>query len=125
MSTVSRDLLLRFLENFTDINVIPVKLTTALPSYYRAIANDSELSKIALEKCDSVLQELSHHSPEIVTRCSQLRAIIEASEQPSNLIQEVVNIQNTTDLPFLGREQHMANLIIEEIDLVDYIDEND
>ncbi|SCU98136.1 LAFA_0G15830g1_1 [Lachancea sp. 'fantastica'] len=122
MSTTDQELLLRFLENFTDINVIPVKLTPALPGYYDAIASDPELSAIALTKCDAVLQELAHHSPEIVARCSSLRQVIEASKQPNNLIQEQVDLKSISDMPFLSPQQHMANLIIEEIDLVDYVD---
>ncbi|CEP62233.1 Swm2p LALA0_S05e00848g [Lachancea lanzarotensis] len=122
MSTNDKEMLLCFLQNFTDINIIPVKLSAALPGYYHAIASDPELSAIASKKCDAVLQELSHHNSEIVARCSSLRQSIEASKNPTNVIQEHVDLQDLSDMPFLSSQQHMANLIIEEIDLKDYID---
>ncbi|SCV04980.1 LANO_0G15852g1_1 [Lachancea nothofagi CBS 11611] len=125
MDEIPRDHLLRFLETFTDINVIPIKLKLALPGYYKAISKDPELTDMAQKKCDSILQNLSDYSSEIVARCSQLRETIQAPQYPTNLIVEDINLQNVNDMPIISKDQHMANLIIEEIDLVDYVAESE
>ena len=127
MNAAPRDLLRQFLDSFTDIAVIPVRLTPVLSRYYDAIAKDPELSKLALEKCNYVLENLSAHSPEIVARCSRLYEALTAAKErdaAGNLIVEHINLESVSDMPFLSRDQHMANLIIEEIDVADYIEES-
>ncbi|CUS20976.1 LAQU0S02e02696g1_1 [Lachancea quebecensis] len=126
MNAIPRDLLRQFLDSFTDITVVPVRLTPALFGYYNAIAKDPEYSQLALEKCNYVLANLNEHSPEIVTRCSRLREVLMAAKErdaTGNLIVEHINLEDVSDMPFLSRDQHMANLIIEEIDVADYIEE--
>ncbi|SCU99098.1 LADA_0H17546g1_1 [Lachancea dasiensis] len=125
MTQPSKATLKQFLDAFTDISVIPVALSSALLTYYEAIANDPELARTATLKCKTVLKEYSNYNPEVVTRCSQFQTILDAPKTPQNLILEHTNLQTVTDTPFISSAQHMANLIVEEIDLADYIDDND
>lgn len=127
MDDIPRDLLVQFLNSFLDIAVVPVKLTPALPGYYHAIAKDEELSQMASRECERVLNNLNDYNSEIVARCSQFQDILEtakAPKLPSNIRVEHIDLREIVDVPFLSEDQHMANLIIEEIDVADYIEQS-
>lgn len=123
MSEPSHELLLQFLKDFTNLDLIPASLTPALGYFYTAIACDEDLRQQASNKCSQVLEDLTSHSAEVVKRCSQFYEVLLAHVPPPfpNLIIGQVDVNGTTDMPVLSPHQHLTNLIIEDIDVTQYI----
>ncbi|SCU91568.1 LAMI_0E06414g1_1 [Lachancea mirantina] len=124
MSTFSIPLLQQFVDNFTQLELIPASFTPILDPYYTEIAKNQELKDRASEICNAVLKDYQNYNPEIVKRCSRFHGVLAQSQQNprlDNLIIEDIDVTASKFSQFTDDREHMGNLIVEEIDVEQFV----
>lgn len=116
------------LNHFLDISLFPENFTQAIVEYIKCVPLDSSTKQSIINKCYSYLAESQEACPALTQRATQVKQILcfyekTKSTELSNLIISEINI---TDKPQNNsrnqkNDNSLANLIIEEVDVADYI----
>lgn len=115
-----------FLDNFTNLDVIPPSQTPYLFPKYELIAADEQTSLKAQQKCEAVFQLWRQNKvdQEIASRCRDLWLIIKGQDYPlegfehCNLRIQEVDVANYLES---RRKRSIQNLILEEVEVTDYV----
>lgn len=138
-----RETLQTLLTNFKDLTTIPKSYSSFIISYISNCQIDDRTRKLFLESCKTTLKQwdIGDHDidHEVVARCLDIYDLLTGKEYvlidpPSdNLIIQDIDISNIQDKltnerlefdPVSGKqvENQLENLILEEVEVTDYVD---
>lgn len=133
------------LDGLTDLNRIPEEYSPLLEPYFQNISKHAPLRSRALKICRSNFHKWNEEgaktgSPEIIRRCLNLWYVLKGKEYKKlknsppadNIIKDEIDVSSTNDLNVARLEfddfgklmsNPLENLILEEVEVNDFIQE--
>lgn len=122
-------------KHFLDVNLFPEKFTPIIIDYFKAVSIDEKMKGSVIDKCDDYLlknRNDADFNPVLLQRASAIKQIMSIPRRDdtnlwNNLIISEINIRSS-DIQNLDTSNdgqacnnQLSNLIIEEVDVADYI----